>query len=96
MLHPGRAAVPKVIPPVCKSLHCFASFQVQIILCLHLTGNPVFLQTEIREKLASMYGVDTLECISVFGFRTQVCLVWIQGLDSEQPMGAVWGQESCM
>lgn len=30
------------------------------------------LQNEIREKLASMYGVDTLECISVFGFRTQV------------------------
>lgn len=30
------------------------------------------LQNEIREKLASMYGVDTLDCISVFGFRTQV------------------------
>lgn len=30
------------------------------------------VQTEIQEKLASMYGVDSVECISVFGFRTQV------------------------
>lgn len=30
------------------------------------------LQTEIREKLATMYDVKNLDCISVFGFRTQV------------------------
>lgn len=30
------------------------------------------VQSEISEKLAAMFNVDTLECISVFGFRTQV------------------------
>lgn len=31
------------------------------------------MQSEISEKLSTMFNVDTLECISVFGFRTQVC-----------------------
>ena len=32
------------------------------------------MQTEIREKLMSMYSVNNLDTISVFGFRTQVRL----------------------
>ena len=32
----------------------------------------LLVQTEVREKLAGMYDVKSVDCISVFGFRTQV------------------------
>ena len=32
------------------------------------------MQAEIREKLTSMYSASSVDCVSVFGFRTQVRL----------------------
>ena len=52
------------------------------------TPTSLLLQTELREKLSKMYDVKDLNCVFVFGMRTQVraarrrdCLQWL-GVDT--------------
>jgi ribosomal protein S24E len=40
--------------------------------CTHLSLPASSLQTELKEKLASMYDAKDTQCIFLFGFRTQV------------------------
>ena len=66
VLHPGRANVPKVSDlsavPLSSTLLCSTEELTQV----HL------MQAELRERLASIYGVQDDHNVFVFGFRAQV------------------------
>lgn len=59
----------------CRVLIHLARFLlINLPRLLAAANNGAAVQTEIREKLLAMYQAHSVECVSVFGFKTQVCL----------------------
>ena len=80
----ARPAPPPASAPACGDAHCSAAPGQPITGRGRLLSRPqpargppalpdrASVQTEVREKLATMYDAKNVDAISVFGFRTQV------------------------